>query len=192
MSELVFEDTLKNSRAYHLLSNDFRLELGHAYMLVSPDDDTVKEFFTLIATTIFCETKSACMHCNECGKVLHGNHPDLAVINAIGENIKVEAIKDLTEDAGIKSFSGTKVYYIHRADLMNTAAQNKLLKTLEEPPKGVVIFLGVSNESAMLDTIKSRTRTVYLDVFDNDTVKNAMLDLGKGSGPMDHAFLLQK
>ena len=62
MSELVFEDTLKNSRAYHLLSNDFRLELGHAYMLVSPDDDTVKEFFTLIATTIFCETKSACMH----------------------------------------------------------------------------------------------------------------------------------
>lgn len=180
MSELVFEDTLKNSRAYHLLSNDFRLDLGHAYMLVSPDDDTVKEFFTLIATTIFCETKSACMHCNECGKVLHGNHPDVAIINAIGENIKVEAIKDLTEDTGIKSFSGTKVYYIHRADLMNTAAQNKLLKTLEEPPKGVVIFLGVSNESAMLDTIKSRTRTVYLDVFDNDTVKNAMLDLGVG------------
>ena len=80
MSELVFEDTLKGSRAYHLLQADFRLALGHAYMLVSSDDDTLKEFFTLIASTVFCETKSACMHCNECGRVVHGNHPDVVII----------------------------------------------------------------------------------------------------------------
>lgn len=178
MSEIVFEDTLKNSRAYNLLRNDFRLDIGHAYMLVSADEDTVKEFFTLIAATIFCETKSACLDCAECGKVVHGNHPDLSIINPSGENIKVDVIKDLTEDTGIKSFSGKKIYYIHRADLMNVSAQNKLLKTLEEPPKGVTIFLGVSNESAMLDTIKSRCRSVYLDIFDNQTVKDAMLELG--------------
>lgn len=178
MSELVFEDTLKGSRAYHLLQADFRLALGHAYMLVSSDDDTLKEFFTLIASTVFCETKSACMHCNECGRVVHGNHPDVVIINPKGENIKVETIREMTEDAGIRSLSGTKLYYIHRADLMNTTSQNKLLKTLEEPPKGVTIFLGVSNESAMLDTIKSRTRQVALDIFDNDTIRQAMLDLG--------------
>ena len=178
MSALVFEDTLKGSRAYQLLQGDFRQGLGHAYMLVSSDDETVKEFFTLIATTVFCENKCACTTCNQCNRVLHGNHPDVVVVNPTGEPIKVEAIRELTEDAGIRSFSGTKLYYIHRADLMNVSAQNKLLKTLEEPPKGVVIFLGVSNESAMLDTIKSRTRQVGLDVFDNETVKKAMLDLG--------------
>ncbi len=178
MSEIVFEDTLKGSRAYHLLRNDFRLDIGHAYMLVSADSETVKDFFTLIAATVFCDTKSACMDCNECLRVIHGNHPDVVTVNLNGENIKVDTVRELTGDTGIKSFSGKKLYYIHRADLMNVAAQNKLLKTLEEPPKGVTIFLGVSNESAMLETIKSRTRSVYLDVFDNETVRNAMLDLG--------------
>ena len=178
MSELVFKDTLMGSRAYGLLSNDFRHELGHAYMLVSSDGDALKEFFTLIASTVFCDTKSACMDCNGCNKVIHENHPDVVIINSKGENIKVETIRDLTEDAGIRSLSGTKLYYIHRADLMSPIAQNKLLKTLEEPPKGVAIFLGVVNESAMLDTIKSRSRQVTLDIFDNETVKKAMLGLG--------------
>ena len=178
MSELFFTNTLKSSRAYQLLEGDFRHGLGHAYMIVSSDDEVVKEFFTLVASSVFCENKSACFDCNECGRVVHGNHPDVIIINEKGDTIKVETIREMTEDAGIRSFSGTKLYYIHRADLMNVNAQNKLLKTLEEPPKGVTIFLGVSNESAMLDTIKSRTRQVALDIFDNQTVKNAMLALG--------------
>lgn len=57
-------------------------------------------------------------------------------------------------------------------------AQNKLLKTLEEPPKDVTIFLGVANEASMLDTIKSRARAVAIDVFDEDVVYNALLSLG--------------
>lgn len=178
MSEILFEDTLKNSRAYNILRSDFRLEVGHAYMLVSPDNEIVKEFFTLLASTIFCETKSACMHCGPCNTVVHNNHADVAMLNLNAENIKVETIRSMTKDASIRSLSGTKLYYIHRADLMNAASQNALLKTLEEPPVGVTIFLGVSNESAMLDTIKSRCRAIYLDIFDNDTVKQAMLDLG--------------
>lgn len=178
MSEMLFTDTLKSSRAYELLQGDFRHELGHAYMLVSSDDEAVKEFFTLIAMSVFCQSDSPCMACNECSKILHDNHPDVIVINGDGGAIKVETIRELTEDAGIRSFSGKKLYYIHRADLMNVAGQNKLLKTLEEPPKGVSIFLGVSNESAMLDTIKSRTRQIALDIFDNEKVKNAMLALG--------------
>jgi DNA polymerase III gamma/tau subunit len=160
-----------------MLQSDFRLEVGHAYMLVSPDDEIVKEFFTLLATTIFCETKSACMHCSQCSTVVHDNHSDVVVLNRNAENIKVETIRDMTKDASIRSLSGTKLYYIHRADMMSAASQNKLLKTLEEPPKGVTIFLGVSNESAMLDTIKSRCRSVYLDVFDNEVVKKHSLTL---------------
>ena len=178
MSELLFTNTLKGSRAYELLGGDFSNGLGHAYMLVSSDDEVVKEFFTLIASTVFCTENSACLKCNECSKVLHDNHPDVVVVNGEGQVIKADAIRELTEDAGIRSFSGTKLYYIHRADLMNAVAQNKLLKTLEEPPKGVTIFLGVSNESAMLDTIKSRTRQIALDIFDNATVKEAMMNLG--------------
>lgn len=61
---------------------------------------------------------------------------------------------------------------------MNAQAQNKILKTLEEPPKDVTIFLGVANEASMLATIKSRTRNVYIDLFDEETIYNSMLALG--------------
>ena len=39
MSAPVFENTLRRSRAFDVISKDMRLGLGHAYMVVSPDDD---------------------------------------------------------------------------------------------------------------------------------------------------------
>lgn len=178
MSLVTFEDVLKASRAYNLIRNDFSLGLGHAYMVVSSDDEIVDEFFTLIAATVFCQTKSACGNCAACKTVSHNNHPDVYHFNRGGTAVKVSDVKELSSSADLKSVSGNKLYFIHRADLMNVAAQNKLLKTLEEPPQGVSIFLGVANESAMLGTIKSRCRRVYMDVFDDKTVKNALLELG--------------
>ena len=178
MSEVMFEDALKGSRAFNLISNDFRLGLGHAYMVVSNDDEIVKEFFSLLAAAAFCESKSACLNCTECLRAIHDNNPDITHFNREGESIKVDAVKELSAAADIRSFSGTRLFFVYRADLMNAAAQNKLLKTLEEPPEGVSFFLGVSNESAMLETVKSRCRKVYMDVFDDQTIKKALVDLG--------------
>lgn len=55
---------------------------------------------------------------------------------------------------------------------MNQAAQNKLLKTLEEPPQDVIFFLLTSNEQAMLDTVRSRVRKIALECFSPDVVYN--------------------
>lgn len=84
----------------------------------------------------------------------------------------------MLDTIAVKPLSDRKVYFVHRADLMNAQAQNKILKTLEEPPKDVTIFLGVANEASMLATIKSRTRNVYIDLFDEETIYNSMLALG--------------
>ena len=178
MKETTFENTLRLTRAYDLIRKDLHHGLGHAYMVISPDDDTVAEFFTLIAATVFCTTQTACMECAQCHKVLTDNHPDVFTVNEGGEKIKVQEIKDLVASVFIKSLSGRKIYFVHRADLMTADAQNKLLKTLEEPPAGVTIFLGVANEAGLLDTVKSRCRHIYLDVFDRKTVFDALTGLG--------------
>lgn len=178
MSAPVFENTLRASRAFDVIVKDMRLGLGHAYMVVSPDDETVKDFFTLVGAAIFCKAKSACMECSECRKVLDGNHPDLFTVNYAGEKIKVQEVKNMISSVSIKPLSGVKAYFVHRADLMTADAQNKLLKTLEEPPEGVTIFLGAANEAGILDTVKSRCRKIYIDVFDRETVYNALCDLG--------------
>ena len=179
MNPLVFENALRGSRAFKLILGDKRMGLGHAYIIASGDDDAVDEFFTLVAASVYCRSATdACFDCAECRKVLHSNHPDVFHINEKHEKIKVEDVNNMLSSVYIKSLSGRKLYFVHRADLMNIQAQNKLLKTLEEPPAEVTLFLGVANESAMLDTIKSRARTVHLDVFDKDAVFETMIALG--------------
>ena len=178
MSEITFEKVLRASRAYGLMHNDFSSGLGHAYMVVSPDDEIVDEFFTLVAASVYCQNGNACLECSECRKVLHNNHPDIYNVFPTKDKIKVDDIEQMLDTVSVKPLSGHKIYFIHRADQMNAQAQNKLLKTLEEPPKDVTIFLGIANEASVLDTIKSRARTIAIDVFDEDVVYNALISLG--------------
>lgn len=174
----VFEKTLRGSRAFKLVAKDREGKGGHAYMIISPDDDTVRDFFTLVAARMYCETGDACMRCRGCRTTLDGNNPDAFFVNPKCERLKVQDVKDLISEVSIKALSGVKTFFVMRADLMAPDAQNKLLKTLEEPPEGVVIFLGVANEAGMLDTVKSRCRKIYLDVFDRETVYEALLGAG--------------
>lgn len=178
MSSLTFENALRSSRAYSLIRGDLVAGLGHAYMVVSADDDVVDEFFTLVGESIYCPTHDACGECAECKKVVHNNHADVFHLYPTGGKIKVDDVETMLDTIAVKPLSDRKVYFVHRADLMNAQAQNKILKTLEEPPKDVTIFLGVANEASMLATIKSRTRNVYIDLFDEETIYNSMLALG--------------
>lgn len=57
---------------------------------------------------------------------------------------------------------GRRVAIVDAADEMNTAAANALLKMLEEPPKGAVIFLIAHQPARLLPTIRSRCRVLRL------------------------------
>lgn len=177
-----FQDALKKSRAYNLIKHDIDTgNLSHAYMVISPDVFAVQNLFRLIACAVYC--KDACTTCPVCKKVLNGNHADVKFINEDGKKIKVEDVAALIEDTETKPFeSDNKLYFVNSADKMNPAAQNKLLKTLEEPQKAVSIFLGVGSESAILDTVKSRTKKITLDRFSADDIKAALISSGVAVG----------
>ena len=68
-----------------------------------------------------------------------------------------------------------KVYIIDRADLMRGTAANALLKTLEEPPAGVVFVLLGRTVAAMLPTIVSRCQVVPFRVTSPDAALQAVL-----------------
>ncbi len=177
-----FQDALKKSRAYNLIKHDIDTgNLSHAYMVISPDVFAVQNLFRLIACAVYC--KDACTTCPVCKKVLNGNHADVKFINEDGKKIKVEDVAALIEDTETKPFeSDNKLYFVNSADKMNPAAQNKLLKTLEEPQKAVSIFLGVGSESAILDTVKSRTKKITLDRFSAGDIKDALICSGVAVG----------
>lgn len=173
-----FVDALKNSAPYTVIKHDIDTgNLSHAYMIISPDGYAVAQLFRLLACAVYCKN-DACLDCKDCNKVLHGNHADVKFINELDKNIKVEDAEALIEDTVTVPYeSNHKLYFVYSADKMNTAAQNKLLKTLEEPQKYVTIFLGVQKESAMLDTVKSRSKKLYLDRFSADVIAQEIIKI---------------
>lgn len=77
-----------------------------------------------------------------------------------------------------------KVFIVDEAELLNTIAQNAVLKTLEEPPAGTVIILVTSSEDRLLATIRSRCQRVAFGLLDEtsmrDWVQRAKLDAPAG------------
>ena len=174
-----FADALKSSRAYNLIKHDIDTgNLSHAYMVISPDTLALNNLFEIVACAVYCKD-DACLACTTCQRILHGNHADVKFINSDNKNLKVEDVESLIDDTGTRPFeSDHKLYFVFSADKMNAAAQNKLLKTLEEPQKTVTIVLGVSRESAMLDTVKSRTKKITLDRFSQEEISSALKEEG--------------
>ena len=94
-----------------------------------------------------------------------------------GKSLKIAQIRDLQAEINIKPVVSEKsVYIIDDADLMTVEAQNSLLKTLEEPPKYVVIILIVHNEGNILSTVKSRCINLHFNKLSNEDIQKYFID----------------
>lgn len=90
-------------------------------------------------------------------------HPDLLKFED-QEKLGVEEVKKIREHLNLKPYSASlKAVVLVSAQNLTLAAQNALLKTLEEPPGEALIILGVDSDQALLPTIISRCQIEYLD-----------------------------
>lgn len=108
------------------------------------------------------------------------NSPDFKYIckSEDKRDIVIEQIrKDIIDDVYIApAASEKKVYIIDDAESLNVAAQNALLKTLEEPPRHVVIILIAQNVNTFLNTILSRVNTITFNSIPKDVFKKYVKD----------------
>ena len=168
---------LKKRNAFVTFSADADRGLSHAYLFISEDATVRTEFLSLLAKRIFCRT--ACGECRTCRLIEEGNYLDVAFFN--GAEMKVKDVNELTESALIKPVEGDKkVYLIDNADKLSAQAQNKLLKTYEEPPAYLTIILAAADENGILPTIKSRAKKLYFDSLTADETVEILTDEGVG------------
>ena len=119
-----------------------------------------------------------CGECLSCIQVEAGSNPDLITLEREKENsIGVGDIRKMRADVRVKPYSAAhKIYIIPDAEKMTPAAQNALLKTLEEPPAYAVLLLLADGTSAFLPTIMSRCVTLPLRPVAEKAVEDCLME----------------
>ncbi|HEX5029330.1 MAG TPA: hypothetical protein VFV56_11010 [Gaiellaceae bacterium] len=89
------------------------------------------------------------------------SHPDLYVLEPLGEMIRIDDVRALRHDLHMRPFEADRrVYLVLDADRMNEDAADALLKDLEEPPPYAVIVLVAAELGPLPPTILSRCQLV--------------------------------
>lgn len=133
--------------------------LSHAYLISGPAGSGKRTLARLLSAAMVCTGggEKPCGDCTACRKVLAGIHPDVIQVGDDGKDISVSMARQARADAYIRPNEGErKVYIFHRAQDMTVAAQNALLKLLEEGPAYAAFLLLTENPGSLLTTIRSR------------------------------------
>ncbi len=158
---------LKNSekQAERLRKAIISGNIFHAMIFSGKISDTseLADWFTASA---LCETGSGdpCGVCGSCRRIEDGSSGGIIRVSP-GDtgSIKDRQIEDVIARSVRTALGADMVFtVIENAGSMTPRAQNRLLKTLEEPPEGVVIILLCENEQAVLQTIRSRCQIIKL------------------------------
>jgi DNA polymerase-3 subunit delta' len=183
-----------------------RANWPHALLLHGRAGIGKLQFAQHLAKGLLCEspteTREPCGHCPACLWFSQGNHPDYRAVlpealagdlatddkpdadegkktKTPSKEIKIEQVRALLDFCGLGSHrGGLRVVLVYPAEAINVAAANALLKTLEEPPAGVVFLLVSARIDRLLPTIISRCRQWPMSLPPADTAVAWLLQQG--------------
>ncbi len=158
-------ETLKNTQLYKSLN--LSKETYHAYLFSSLDKELNNEIALTFAKTLICENKSSCNQCFSCAQFNNSSHPDFILIDQA--SIKVEDVNKIIDKLNTMPISSNfKIFVILNAENINEIAQNKLLKSLEEPNPKNIFILTTSKMDKLLPTILSRLHKITVPKLNNN------------------------
>src|SRR5439155_305141 len=147
MSVTTFETFSEQAEAKRLLAAALAEGPAHAYLFHGPQGVGKRDFARAFARELLATTREV--------------HPDLYELEALGEMIRIDAIRELRRDLHMRPFEADRrVYLVHDAHLLNEGAADALLKDLEEPPPYAVIVLVADDLGPIPETIRSRRQPV--------------------------------
>jgi DNA polymerase-3 subunit delta' len=148
---MTFEAVAEQEEAKRLLSAALAEGPAHAYLLHGPPGVGKKKLALLFAAELLGEHT----------RVERRSHPDLYVLEPVGDQIRIDDIRGLRRDLHMRPFEAARrVYLVFDADTMNEDAADALLKDLEEPPPYAVIVLVAADLGPLPETIRSRCQLV--------------------------------
>jgi len=171
------------------LAND---KLASTFLLVGPSGIGKRTFAKLVGKSLLCtqtdpKELNFCNTCETCVQVESQTHPDflylcrekdksvIALDQLIGPK-DARMREGFCYELRIRPYSGRrKIGIIDDADTLEEETSNCLLKTLEEPPPGAVIFLLGTSEKRQISTIRSRSQIVRFSPLTTAEIEELIL-----------------
>lgn len=140
MRDFIGHEALINNFKQRCLKNT----LSHAHLIAGEDGVGKGKLANILAKFIL-------------NGDLDRKYVDIINYSSEKSSFGVDDVRDIIEEVYKKPFEkDKKVIIIHEGNKLTIQAQNALLKTIEEPPKGVYIIILCESLELILDTIKSR------------------------------------
>jgi DNA polymerase-3 subunit delta' len=175
-----FASVPEQAEAKRLLSAALEEGAAHAYLFHGPAGVGKRATALAFAAELLGEYE----------RVERRSHPDLYVLEPLGDQIRIDAIRALRHDLHMRPFEADRrVYLIFGAHLMNEEAADALLKDLEEPPPYAVIVLVADDVGPLPETIRSRCQPVPFRRLSERAVREAISARAPGLSPNEEAAL---
>lgn len=136
----------------------------HSFIITGEKGTGKKTAALYITMSLLCEKGTACGECRECRRIVSDSHPDLRIVEKAKKTYSVEDVRTVVSDSIISpNDCERKVYLFTDCDGWSDAAQNALLKAVEDPPDPVYfIFTGIKAAS-FLGTLVSRSMVLNIN-----------------------------
>jgi DNA polymerase III subunit delta' len=170
-----FEGFPEQSDAKRLLRAALAERPAHAYLLYGPPGVGKRAAALAFAGQLIGEPD----------RVRRGLHPDLYVLEPVGDQIRIDDIRALRRDLHMRPFEAERrVYIVYAAETMNEDAADALLKDLEEPPSYAAIVLVADDLGPLPETIRSRCQLVPFTRLSERAVRD---EIGRRAPGLDAA-----
>ena len=167
-------------------------KLASTFLMVGPHGVGKRTFAKLVAKSLLCTQTdptelSACNRCETCVQVEQQTHPDFLYVTKLKDKtaLSMEQLVGSKEtrmrqgfcyELRMRPYSGRrKIAVIDDADTLEEETSNSLLKTLEEPPLGAVIFLLGTSEKRQISTIRSRSQIVRFSPLSVENIRQLII-----------------
>jgi DNA polymerase-3 subunit delta' len=161
-----------------LLNGLAKGRVSHATLIIGPPNIGKTTVACVFAQALNCANSQPmpCGECLACQKVVSGNHPDVRILDAPDQSLRIDEVRNLQRELALSPHEGRwRVAVLSDFERATLEAANALLKTLEEPPAQVALVLTATEADVLLPTIVSRCQVLSLRPLSIPSVKEALM-----------------
>lgn len=175
---LDYSQFIQSSKAFLTVDLDRqRSRLSHAYLFVHSDANLLVQFAEAVSEKLMCDKANDSSE-NISLRIKKRVHPDVMFYGE-DKNIDTSAVSSIVESSAVSPFEADKkIFVLCACENMNESAQNKILKTIEEPPKNTFFILLAKNTNRLLQTILSRVKTIEIDTLSVPLIAEMLINNG--------------